>query len=257
MQWMPSHIGKGNRAHQEISILETYYQNFLVSNYSSQFLKYSLNTSIIEPPTLMLRAGALVGASDSDNEEADDDHDLFFATPSHENYQGPSLAEWDRFAQRVLQKIGSIIVSYCLGEKKSKGGKPMRPETIQNFKVKFEQIENSNPLCVFKESFWRNVDNRGVFRNQKDFVEMISKIALPATKCPGSFHNFQGSSIRMFIQKSSRRFHAAHDNDHWILALTRAKSLIFNDAPLCILQINQDRSTEKLFTKNRKFDRLI
>ena len=238
-------IAKNNKRQQQLATLQLYYQHFIVSNSSTHFRKFAADTSLLNPPELMSRIA--IDSNDSD------DVNQFYSTPPPSFSQNLSADNWIVFVQRVLQKIGQTIIEYSRGDQNARGGRPMQARTIAEFEAALADFDG-NPLAVFLQTFWSAVSSSCKFSaTAKSWEQTITQIALPG---PGSFPVWEGSIVRNFTFQSRRRFPASPQDDAWNAALHQAKQSIFSGQKLCILQINVDPKSSKLFYKNRKLSQL-
>ena len=101
--------------------------------------------------------------------------------------------DWLQFVLKCMELISALIISYYSGVQTSKGGHPFAGPVTERFKATLAHFSADlddglfNWEVVFVKHFWEEVKPTSLFRNQKDFIEIISRLALSKEQCPTLF----------------------------------------------------------------------
>ena len=241
LPWLDHGQKKGNKHNLQLSLLKGKYDNFIVPNHNHYTLEYNEFTTILNPPTVIQKIN-----------KAPFDHYSQFIARLPGQAMPLSHQDWIEFALKCLELIAAPTIHYYSGGKSSKGGKPFPSFQIVRFKNTLSAFSNHmHPwAAVFCQSFWAQASVRSVFHSQKDFIDIISRVALSTEQCPTSFPGWADSAVRTFTFQARNKFPASPDCEQWQAALTEIKSMFHDsDQSLVILHIHstEQRMFEKAF----------
>ena len=246
--WLDPAQKKGNKMQQQLFMLNSAYRNFIVPDYKTYQLQYDQLTTILNPPAVLQKI-----------DTAPFDFYSKFIASRGDDTVPLTMDDWTDFAKQCLELIAGPIIAYHSGVQTSRGGRPFAPQVVANFKNTLSQYQdnyNCSWSAVFYKDFWEYVSGSCLFRNEKDFVEIITRISLSEEQCPTSFPGWKNSDVRTFTFKARHKFPASLECVEWCTALEQIRDLSKQEETALV--IPQIHSTDKrMFEKSWRFWNLV
>ena len=236
--WLDHAQKKGNKHNQQLEILKKVYGNFIVPNHRYYYLAFDQFTTILNPPASLQKI-----------DHAPFDHYSTFIAQRMDDNVPLTENDWLQFALKCMELITLPIIAYYSGVKSSRGGRPFAGPVIDRFKATHAQYSAHlddgviNWEAIFFKCFWEDVSDHTDCHSQKDFIDIISRVALSPEQCSTSFPGWAESEVRTFTFKARHKFPASLHCQEWVNALTYIKN-VWHEHQQSIV-ITHIHSTEK------------
>ena len=249
--WLDHAQKKGNKHNQQLDTLKKAYSNLIVPHHRYYYLKFDEYSSILNPPASLQKI-----------DHAPFDHYSTFIAQRLDDSIPLTLDDWLQFALKCLELITLPIIAYYSGVQSSRGGRPFATSVTDRFKATHAQYSAHlddgvmNWEAIFFKGFWEDASDRTDCHSQKDFVDIISRVALSKEQCHTSFPGWAQSEVRTFTFKARHKFPVSLDCQEWKDVLNHIKT-VWKDHGHSIVILHLHSTSQRMFEKAFRFWNLI